>query len=62
MRRAETEKKIRLHLTGKPVYNIILGGVTGTIWLGASVGILSILGVVQIEGKNQIAMLWLCDR
>jgi len=36
-----------------------LGGVTGTIWLGASVGILSILGVVQIEGKNQIAMLWL---
>ena len=39
--------------------NIILGGVTGTIWLGASVGILSILGVVQIEGKNQIAMLWL---
>lgn len=53
------QKKIRLHLTGKPVYNIILGGVTGTIWLGASVGILSILGVVQIEGKNQIAMLWL---
>lgn len=32
------QKKIRLHLTGKPVYNIILGGVTGTIWLGASVG------------------------
>ena len=53
------QKKIRLHLTGKPVYNIILGGVTGTIWLGASVGILSILGVVQIEGKNQIDMLWL---
>lgn len=53
------QKKIRLHLTGKPVYNIILGGVTGTIWLGASVGILSILGVVQIESKNQIAMLWL---
>lgn len=57
--RLADQKKIRLHLTGKPVYNIILGGVTGTIWLGASVGILSILGVVQIEGKNQIAMLWL---
>lgn len=56
---AGRSEKIRLHLTGKPVYNIILGGVTGTIWLGASVGILSILGVVQIEGKNQIAMLWL---
>lgn len=53
------QKKIRLHLTGKPVYNVILGGVTGAIWLGASVGILSIIGVVQIEGKNQIAMLWL---
>mgnify|MGYP002602952110 CR=1 FL=1 len=39
--------------------NVILGGVTGTIWLGASVGILSIIGVVQIEGKNQIDMLWL---
>ena len=53
------QKKIRLHLTGKPVYNVILGGVTGAIWLGASVGILSIIGVVQIEGKNQIDMLWL---
>lgn len=51
------QKKIRLHLTGKPVYNVILGGVTGAIWLGASVGILSIIGVVQIEGKNQIDML-----
>jgi len=53
------QKKIRLHLTGKSVYNVILGGVTGAIWLGASVGILSIIGVVQIEGKNQIDMLWL---
>ena len=53
------KRKIRLHLTGKPVYNIALGCVTGAIWLGVSIGILSIIGVVHIDGKNQISMLWL---
>ena len=53
------DKKIQLHLTEKPVYNIILGCITGAIWLGVSVGILSIIGVVHIEGRNQISMLWL---
>ena len=53
------DKKIQLHLTEKPVYNIILGCTTGVIWLGVSVGILSIIGVVHIEGRNQISMLWL---
>ena len=53
------KRKIRLHLTGKPVYNIILGCVTGAIWLGVSIGILFFIGVVHIDGRNQISMIWL---
>ena len=51
------KRKTQLHLTGRPVYNIIL--VTGSVWIGISVGILSIIGVVHIDGRNQISMLWL---
>ena len=46
-------------MTGKLVNNIILGCVTGAVWLGVSVGILAIIGVVHIDGRNQISMLWL---
>ena len=53
------KRKTQLHLTGRPVYNIILGCVTGSAWIGISVGILSIIGVVHIDGRNQISMLWL---
>ena len=53
------KRKTQLHLTGRPVYNIILGCVTGSVWIGISVGILSIIGVVHIDGRNQISMLWL---
>ena len=53
------KRKTRLHLTGKLVNNIILGCVTGAVWLGISVGILAIIGVVHIDRRNQISMLWL---
>lgn len=53
------KRKIRLHLTGKPVYNIILGCVTGANWLGVSIEILSLIKVVHIDSRNQISMLWL---
>ena len=53
------KRNIRLHLTGKPVYNIVLGCITGAIWLGVSVVILSLTGVIHIDGRNQISMLWL---
>lgn len=46
-------------MTGKPVYNIILGCVTGAIWLGVSIEILSLIEVVHIDSRNQISMLWL---
>ena len=46
-------------MTGKPVYNIILGCVTGAIWLGVSIGILFLIGVVHIDGRIQISMIWL---
>lgn len=53
------KRKIRLHLAGKPLYNIILGCITGAVWLGVSIGILSLIGVIHIDGRNQISMLWL---
>lgn len=53
------KRNIRLYLTGKPVYNVVLGCITGAIWLGVSVVILSLTGVIHIDGKNQISMLWL---
>ena len=53
------KRNIRLYLTGKPVYNIVLGCITGAIWLGVSVVILSLTGVIHIDGRNQISMLWL---
>ena len=56
------KRKTRLHLTGKLANNIILGCVTGAVWLGVSVGILAIIGVVHIDGRNQISMLWLLVR
>ena len=53
------KRMTQLHLTKKPVYNIVLGIIVGIVWLGVSVGILSLLGVLQIDGINQISMLWL---
>lgn len=53
------KRNIRLYLTGKPVYNIVLGCITGAIWLGVPVVILSLTGVIHIDGRNQISMLWL---
>lgn len=53
------KRNIRLYLTGKPVYNIVLGCITGAIWLGVSVVILSLTGAIHIDGRNQISMLWL---
>lgn len=46
------KRNIRLHLTGKPVYNIVLGCITGAIWLGVSVVILSLTGAIHINGRN----------
>ena len=53
------KRMTQLLLTKKPVYNIVLGIIVGIVWLGVSVGILSLLGVLQIDGINQISMLWL---
>ncbi len=53
------KRKIKLHLVGKPVYNILLGFVVGTVWLGSSIGILSLMGILHIDGSNRVSMLWL---
>lgn len=53
------DKKIHLHMFGKLVYNMILGCITGTVWLGVTIGILYCLGVIHISGRNQVPMIWL---
>ena len=53
------KKKIKLHLIDKPVYNLALGIIVGTIWLGVSFGILTFIGVIQLNGSNSVSMIWL---
>ncbi len=53
------KRKIRLHLAERPAYNIVLGLVTGAVWLGGAVGILYLAGAIRFEGRNEISMLWL---
>ena len=53
------KKKIKLHLIDKPIYNLILGVIVGTIWLGVSLGILTFIGVIQLDGSNSVSMIWL---
>lgn len=53
------KKKIPLHLFGEPVYNTLLGFIVGSAWLGTTIAILSFIGVIHIDGSNQIPMLWL---
>lgn len=52
-------RRIHLHLIEKPIYSVVLGCITGTVWLGTSIGILSLMGIVHIEGSNKVPMLWL---
>lgn len=52
-------KKVQLHLIEKPVSSVVLGLVTGTIWLGASVAILFLMRVLHIQGSNKVPFLWL---
>ena len=53
------KKDISLHIFGRPVYSILIGIITGTLWLGLSVLILSLLGVIKIVSSNRFSLLWL---
>lgn len=52
-------RKFSLHLIGRPVYGTMLGCVTGIVWLGVSLGILYLAGVIRIADRNPVSMLWL---
>lgn len=43
----------------QPLRMIFLSCVFGIVWIDATAGILAILGVIRIEGMNQIEQLWL---
>ena len=53
------KRKTALHLVRRPVYSIALGCITGVVWLGVSAGILFWTGVIRLDGKNQVSLLWL---
>ncbi len=53
------KKKISLHIFDRPLYSILIGIITGALWLGLSVGILALMGVIRIEGGNSIPLFWL---
>lgn len=53
-----TEKKqIKLKLFNKPIKGITIGIVSGIFWLGCTVLILFFVGVMKIDGKNEVSTL-----
>ena len=50
------KKTVMLQLFNNPLKGIILGGVTGIVWLGISVLIMLATGIIRFEGKNSVPM------
>lgn len=51
------KRSFELHLTKRPLYGVCIGILSGIIWLGASTGILIILGVMRFEGSNHVGLI-----
>lgn len=50
------KKTVKLHLFDNPLKGIIVGGVTGIVWLGIPVLIMLVAGIIRFEGKNSVPM------
>lgn len=50
------KKTVKLHLFDNPLKGIIVGCVTGIVWLGIPVLIMFVTGIIRFEGKNSVPM------
>jgi membrane protease YdiL (CAAX protease family) len=53
------KKRIKLHIYSSLIKNIIIGIITGIIWIGTATGILMLLGTMKITAYKPVPMLWL---
>lgn len=55
------KKQVKLNLIKNPVTGLCVGFISGVLWLGCTVVIFLLLGVMKFEGYNQVSMLviWL---
>lgn len=53
------KKQVDLCLLTDPIRNGVIGILTGALWLGISVGILMVFGVIHFEGINKVPLLYL---
>ncbi len=51
------EKKIiKLHLFNNPVKGVLLGTITGILWLGLPIIVMKLMKVIEFNGKNDIPL------
>lgn len=53
------KKEVKLNLVAKPLKNIVVGFITGLLWLGVVVLILSVTKIMRIENYSPVSMVWL---
>lgn len=54
------KKTVKLHLFDNPLKGIIVGGVTGIVWLGIPVLVMFVTGIIRFERKNVVPMFIVC--
>lgn len=55
------EKKIiKLHLFNNPVKGVLLGTITGILWLGLPIIVMKLMKVIEFNGKNDIPLFFVC--
>lgn len=54
------KKTVKLHLFDNPLKGIIVGGVTGIVWLGIPVLMMLVTGIIRFERKNVVPMFIVC--
>ena len=52
------KKTIKLHFFDNPVKGVLVGIVTGILWLGIPVIIMKLMKVIGFDGKNDIPFLF----
>ena len=50
------KKTIKLHLFNNPVKGVLLGTITGILWLGLPIIVMKLMKVIEFNGKNDIPL------
>ena len=53
------KKAIKLHLFDNPVKGVLIGIITGILWLGIPIVIMKLMKVIEFSGKNDIPLFFI---